>query len=796
MLAHYLKLAYRNLQKQIQFTLLNVLGLSLGLTVSLLLFLHIQQEQSFDQYHSKAARIHRVILNASWDGGPAQQLATAPNAIGPALTTHVTGVEQASRLLKHEFGQSAFITAGDKKLVEENLYWADPSFFQIFDIQAVEGDLATALQQPYTVALSQSAATRYFGTTSPLGKFIQVDQMEPLEIKAVYADFPDHSTFDAAVLGSFSSVKWASQKLTWSNASFETWVLLQPNVKPETATQQLADLLDKNVPKDVQRYSMWLQNLSAVHLQSTDFQNNYSKRMGDPKQVQILSVLALAILLIACFNYMNLATARAQLRFREVGINKTMGASRAQLSLRFYLETALMVAAAMIISIAMLLVAIPAFNHLADKHLTFSMLYDANILMALGGISILTILLAGAYPAFFLASFLPKNLLNTSFRSGAGAGFLRRVLVTLQFAASVTLMIGTLVLYRQMQFIQQKKLGFAPEQVVAINISAAESRAQLDALMQSCRGLSTVMDVCRAQTYPGGQASGRVLRKNSMDSNGLNLQTNATTPGIEKVLKMNLLAGTGLPEKLKTDTIIHVLLNKTAVDYLGMSPEEAVGKEVDCDLRYPAVVAGVVADFHANSLHEPIGAYAFHDALSESRRFLMVKLNTQNLPETMRQLEAVFLQNMPQSALEFNFLDAHLASLYRSEQRTAKVVLVFSILSILISCLGLFGLAAFAAEQRRKEIGVRRVLGASAASITGLLAKDFVKLVLLAFVLAAPLAWQLMQMWLQDFTYHIELQGWMFALAGILAVILAFITVSFQSIKAALRNPVEALRSE
>jgi len=796
MLTNYLKFAFRSLLKNPLFTALNVFGLALGLAVSLLLFLHVQHELSFDTFHKRAGDIHRVMLNTFWNPENPEKLANAPNVVGPAAKDNIPAVEQYARLMKHGFGVSAFVTAGENKLVEEDLYWADPSLVDIFDIPQVAGDLKAALTQPNAVALSRSAAIRYFGTSDAVGQIIKIDQLQPLEVKAVYEDFPANSTLDAAILGAFSTMEWASKNLVWSNASFETWLLLNPAANPQQVEKQLTALLDKNVPKAEQHYSMWLQPLTDVYLHSADVRWNYSKRVGDPKQVGILAALALAVLLIGCFNYMNLTTARSQLRFREVGINKSLGASRKQLIGRFYAETGVLTGASLLLAVGLLVIGIPMFNHLAGKQLALKVLLEPAMLASIFGIGVAVILVAGSYPAFFLSGFSPKSLLQTSFRKNSNAGWLRRSLVTAQFTASVVLIVGTLVLYRQMQFIQQKNLGFEPQQVVAITTIAAESKTQLDALIQGCRGLSSVEAVCRAQTYPGANASGRSIYKSLEDENGMELRTNRATPGIEKVLGIKLLAGTSLPEKQANDTIVNVMLTKTAVDYLGLTPEAAIGKKVNCNLGNNSYIRGVVEDFHSESLHKPLGAYAFHDAKTEDRRFLLVKLNTQNLPETMRQIETVFSASLPQSAFEYKFMDDYLDSLYRAEARTASVVFVFSVLSVLISCLGLFGLAAFAAEQRTKEIGIRRVLGASVAGITGLLSKDFLKLVFFAIAIASPLAYYLMDKWLADFTYRIEIQWWMFAAAGAGAIVIAFLTVSFQSIKAALANPVKSLRSE
>jgi putative ABC transport system permease protein len=795
MLSNYFKVSLRNLLKNPLFTSLNVLGLALGLLVSLMLFLHVRQEMSFDRYHTKSERIQRVVLGAFWDPEHPEMIANAPNAVAPAMKADIPAVEQAARILRHEFGQSAFVMAGDKKVVETMLFWADPALVDIFDIPVLAGDLRTALSQPNCLALSRLTAVRYFGTSNVLGQVVKIDRMPPLEIKAVFEDFPPNSSLEMHVLGSFQSIKWASERLVWNNASFETWVLLSPDADRRQVEAQLTALLDKNVPKANQRYSLWLQPLNEVHLYSSNLANDYTERIGDPKQVGILGALAIAVLMIACFNYMNLSTARSQMRFREVGINKTMGASRWQLALRFYTETMVLTGIALFLALGLLFIGIPFFNQLADKQLIFKDLIEPVILLAICGIVLTVVLLSGSYPAFLLSGFQPKNLLQTTFRRHSGAGILRQSLVTAQFAAAIVLIVGTVVLYRQMQFIQQKKLGFEPEQVVAITTVAAENKTQLDGLIQGLKNLSSITAVCRAQTYPGRIASTRSVTKSEEDE-GAQLFTNRVTPGIEKVLGIKMLAGTGLPEKTEGDTIVNVILTKKAVDYLGMTPEEAIGKRVNCDLGPNSFVRGVVEDVHSESLHKSISAYAFHDYETESRRYLLVKMNTQNLPETMRQVETEFQKAMPQSAFECAFLDENLAKLYRSEVRTANVMFVFSLLSILVSCLGLFGLAAFAAERRTKEIGIRKVLGASVTSLTGLLAKDFLKLVLLAIVIASPIAYYFMQRWLSDFAYRIDMQWWMFAVAGILAVAIAFLTVGAQAVRAALANPVKSLRNE
>jgi len=796
MLSSYLKLSFRNLSKNPLFAALNVFGLSLGLAVALCLFLFVKNERAFDQFHSKAGQIQRVILNAKFGNEPSVQLSIAPNVVGPSAKENIPAIRHYARILANDFTGNAIVAAGEKRLTVEKLIWADPGLIEIFDLKTVAGDLKSALTEPNSVALSRSSAIQFYGTSDPVGQTMVIDRRPAVMVRAVYEDFPQNSTLEANVMGSFVSEKWANQRLVWSNASFETWLLLDPAADPHAVEGQLAALLEKNVVQDNRWFSMMLQPLSDVHLGSASMDGNISTRVGDPKQVGLLGILGLAVLLIACFNYMNLATARAQTRTNEVGINKTMGATRGQLAGRFYFETSVLVALSMLISLGLLALGLPLFNQMADQQLSLASFFAPASLAAFAGIGLLVTLLAGSYPAILLSSFLPKSLLQASFQKNTGAGWLRRGLVTVQFSASIILILGTLILWRQMQFIQQKNLGFEPDQVVAITTTAAETTEQVGALIDACTQVSSVQAVCRAQTFPCGSPSGRGISKSEDDKNSLNLSTNRAGAGVEKVLGIPLLAGSTLPEKAPGDTIIHVLLTKMAVDYLGFTPEAAIGEKVDCQLGANAYIVGVLADFHDNSLHQPIGAYAFHDAELEPRKLLLVKMATQNLPETMRQLEKAVKSTLPNSPFEARFLDDQIEKIYRSDARTARVTMLFCLLSVLISCLGLFGLAAFAAEQRVKEIGIRKVLGASVMGITSLLAKDFLKLVFIAILIASPIAYHFINLWLADFAYHIDIQWWMFFVAGAIAVIVAFLTVSFQSIKAALANPVKSLRSE
>lgn len=800
MLTNYLKIAWRGLLKNRLFTFLNLIGLATGLAVALLLFLYVKDELQFDRFHANANRIYRVITTATFDG-KSMKWGDSPNAVGPALKADIPAVEQQVRLLRHNFGQTAFVNSAEKKFAETNFYWADGSLFNLFDIPLVKGNPETALNSPHKVVLSQATAERYFGTDNPLGNVIYVDNKDTLEVTGVYENLPGTSTLDADLIGSFSSVRWA-QEPTWSNASFETYLLLAPQARVPQVEAQMAAILNKNVPKKEQWFSIGLQPLTDIHLHSADVTNTSTTRVGDYRQVKILLILAIVVLLIACINYMNLATARAQIRLREVGVIKTVGASIGHLVARFYLETSLMVVMALTLGMALVVLALPVFNQLTGKQLPYLALFSPDVLASILLIGSIITLVAGSYPAFYLSSFSPKYLLSTTFQGHSGAGLFRRSLVVIQFTASVILMVCTFIFYQQLHFIQHQKLGYEPTQVIAITTAGAKDKTQIDALMNDYRAMSGVAEVTRAQTFPGKAGSGRTLSKADASStnsaDGMAIQTNRVGSEFMDVLGLKLLAGRTLPAtKNEKDTTVQVVLNKTAVAYLGLTPEKAIGQKAHNLFGWDqAEIVGVVDDFHFESLHVPIGAYAFHNANTESRPYLLLKTQTAQLPETMQQLERVFQKNLPGSAFEFTFLDDYLNTLYRAEQRTAQVVLIFSALAILIACLGLFGLAAFTAEQRTKEIGVRKVLGASVGSIVVLLSKDFLKLVLIAILMASPIAWYTMNQWLADFAYKIQLEWWMFVLAGLLAIVVALLTVSFQSIRAALINPVKSLKTE
>lgn len=795
MLQNYFKLALRNLRKNKIFSAINLLGLAFGLAAAIAVLLYVQDEISFEKFHSKADRIVRVNSEVVYDGNE-KRLGTAPNVLASFLQERLPEVETATRVYANNFTGAANVRTGNVNFAESQLYWADPNVFNVFTFNMLSGT-KDALAQPNTAILNASTARRYFGNIDlAVGRTIRVDNYIDLTIAGVFQDFPanTHAPFD--IVGSFPSIRFGKpENYSWGNASFYTYLLLRPGTDPAALESKIATLIEKDAPADRISFQFKLKPLLDVHLYSGEMAAYDKQPYGDIWQVRSLIGLAVLLLLIASINYMNLATAQSQQRAKEVSLSKTLGANSGQLALKFYVETALITLLGVGGSIILLWLLLPFFNEMADKKLTTNFLTKPWFWMGIGGIWFLMTLIAGAYPAALLSSFSPAKVLRQSFGTGTGsAGWFRKGLVVFQFCVSTALIVSTLIFYKQLNFIRDKKLGYSPEQVVALKVSGAENQQQTQALEEEVKQLAFVKGISLTQTFPGRKGSGRTISRPN-EPEGAGLTTCRARPEIFNVLGIPLIAGQPMKNPVKGDTITQVVINRSAAQYLGWSPEEAVGRAVDANFPN-AVITGVVEDFHFGTMHDKIGCYAFHNARTEGLDFLLVKVQTEHLSDAMRDLEAAFKRTMTSSAFDYVFLDEQLDALYRREQRMAKVALVFAGLAIFIACLGLFALAAFAAERRTKEIGVRKVLGASVAGITGLLAKDFLKLVLIAIVIASPLAYWAMEKWLANFAYRIDIHWWVFAVAGAVAVAVAFLTVSFQSVKAALANPVKSLRSE
>lgn len=794
MFKNYLKIAWRSLKTNRLFSTINILGLSIGIATALVLFLFIINERSYDKMYANKDKIYRVLLNTTDEDK--ETWANLPSIVAPEMESKIPAISKAGRILKHNFGETAFIKVNNEVFAEEKLFWCDASIFEMFEVEIVKGTGAQNLNNPNTVLLSESASLLYFGNENPIGKSLIVDNRNRFEVKGVFKDFPNNSSLDFNVVTPFM-MQNSAKNPTWDNASFETFVLFNSDVPNIDNTVSLIQkIVDTNIKKVDQWYNFSLQALEDIHLYSSSYSGSYLDDISDVKQIRNLTALAILILLIACINYTNLITARSQKRAMDVGVNKTLGASKSNLIKRFYIETGLITAISMILGVVLVSIILPIFNSIAQKNIEITSLFSIQILGFLVLIWFVTTLISGSYPALYLSKFSPKEVLKPTKCKGDITSYIRKGLVVVQFSASIILIISVMIIHQQLKFIKNKNLGYNPENIIAISTTGIRGGEANRALVDAFEKLPNVSAVTKSQGFPGMGVSGRTVSKpNSNQTMGI--RTNRSENEISDVLQLNLLAGKMLPMiKSLEDTLVEVVVNKTTVDFLGLSPEEAIGKRVDMQLGDNAYITGVVEDFNFESLHTPIGAYAFHNRRSELKSFLLVRFKNEILTESMGSFETAFKSIATNSAFEYTFLDKNLERLYKKEQLTANVGLYFSIIAIVVACLGLFALAAYMAEQRKKEIGIRKVFGASVVRIISLLSLDFMKLVLISITIGFPMALFFMYNWLQDFAYRISISWSVFLVAGLLALIITFITVSYQAIKAAISNPIKSLRTE
>ncbi|MGN8069988.1 ABC transporter permease [Mucilaginibacter sp. 22184] len=799
MIKNFIKIAWRNLITNKLFTSLNMVGLAIGMCVCITLFACISYELSFDRMYKNAKNIYRVNMKTTAQYNY-KVWAELPNSVGPAIVQNIPQVKSMARLVKHDFGASVSLKTGDKNFAEKGLYLADSTVFNLFDMKFVEGNAQNAFAQPKSIVLSQSAKQRLYGSEPAFGKVIYVDNSDTLHVSGVYTDLPANSTIDCDMIYNIKD-SWMGKNVYWSNASYETYCLLQPGANVAKVQASATGLIDKNVKKENKYFTNFIfQPLADIHLYSADIRDGYSGRIGSISTVKSLIFLSLLVLIIACINYMNLATARSQKRAKGIGVNKVLGADKRHLLLLFYTETALLSLMAIIVGYLLALVVKPWFQNITGIELSSSAFLEPQILLGLVATWGFVTLVAGSYPAFSLSRISPLVLMNKLKLKNSFADLIRRGLVVFQFASSIILIISVIVILQQIRYIRSRDLGYNPNGIIAINVKSAQNQQQLTAFMNDLRGMAAVESFSAVQSVPGDVESGRSVRKLITDKEGLPVKTCHTDGSIVKTMQLKLLAGSSLPQTLaEGDTSCYVLINEAVMKYLGFkSPQDAVGKPIDTEMLDKSIISGVVKDFNYQSLKAEIGGYVYYEMnkAPESLRTLLIRYNTKDLPRFMQQLQGSFKTNMPNSSFDYEFLDSHIQNLYVSEQHTAQTVTVFSLLAILVACLGLFGLAAFIAEQRTKEIGIRKVLGASVSGITSLLTKDFLKPVLISFLIASPIAWYLMNKWLQDFAYRINIQWWVLVLAGLTALFIAVITISFQSIKAAVANPVDSLKNE
>ncbi|MGH7598155.1 MAG: FtsX-like permease family protein [bacterium] len=779
MFKHYLKIALRNLRKHKTYSFINIAGLATGLACCILILLYVRDELDYDRYHQNASHIYRVLLEMPTPVAPIS--ASTPIVLAPKLQEAFPEIQAITRL--ERYFSNATVSRGDKQFTETRFFMADPSIFQIFSFQLIHGDANTALAKPYSVILTTSTAQRYFGAENPLLQEIELVGKGRFIVTGVMDDLPAQSHFHFDFLASLSSI--GEIKSPWDHWGY-TYVLLPENLSPAALESKFSSIANyERLGWWVQDMKFHLQPLTEIHLHS-HFHSEIEAN-NDVRYIYIFSVIAALILLIACMNYMNMATAKSTPRAKEVGIRKVVGSRRWNLAAQFLGESVLYSSLAVVLAFIFVELLLPAFSNLVQKQLAVKYFQEGWLLAGCLGLALFTGLISGSYPAFYLSAFQPAPVLKGLTQRGAGAIGVRRILVLAQFTMAVGLITGTVVVQKQLNFIRDKKLGFAKENIIVLPIWGTAIKKQCaifkNALLQH-------PSILRATAASGGPIDGAGVISSLKNSP---LQIMVADADYLPTLGIELTQGRNFSSEFSTDSSAF-LLNETAVKLLEWKNPLAETFTGGFKIE-EGLVIGVVKDFHNKSLHAPIEPMVFQYDPSRFTK-LLLKVNSENLPATLafiKQQWEIFERVRP---FEYSFLDDDFDKLYRSEQRVSKFFISFSALAIFIACLGLFGLTAFAAEQRTKEIGIRKVLGASVAGIAGLLSSEFAKLVLVANIVAWPIAYYAMNRWLQDFAYRIEIGWWTFALAGGAALLIALLTVSAQAIRAALANPVEALRYE
>ncbi|RPE08741.1 FtsX-like permease family protein [Chitinophaga lutea] len=795
MFRNHFKIALRQLWKHRTYTAINLVGLAIGLAACWVILLYVGNEWSYDRFHRQSSRIYRTAVLASWPGSDLR-LATSSAPFGPALKENYPEVENYTRVLTEGGG---LLKAGDKRLQTDAVILADSTFFSIFTFPLLAGDPARALAAPDAVVVSESLARRLFGSpAAAMGQQVTWDLRQTSTVTGVMRDVPanSHMRFEAvrSLPGDMSS--------RWQTFDLYTYILLKPGAHVATLRNRLPDFYDRYMRAEMGEgvdFRMELQPVTDIHLHSTlDYELGPN---GSARNTYLYTLIAVLILLIACINYMNISTARSSVRLKEVGVRKSLGSVKQQVAGLFLTESVLLTLMAAVLAIVLTSVVLPYFNVLAQTELSLWQYGMGYTLLVLGLFALLAGLLAGTYPAFFMSGFKTVNALKGKLTSRLGNASLRKGLVAFQFTVAIVLIAVSIVCWRQMRYLQEKDLGFQKDQVVTFHLHDRAVRNQIAAIKAELKKSPYIESVA---------ATSNPIGRNNISSNGFKAEKDGKFEEASLITQnfkadedfvatmgLQMAEGRNFRADQPGDRYNAILVNETMVKELGL--QNPVGKRVQftADTVRERRIIGVVKDFHIYSLQHRIAPVALMMAPEPSwEDNLYVRLQKGHIPEALQHIRQVYDQFEKNYPLEINFTDDDFARQYAAEQAQGRVFLIFTALAIFIACLGLFGLAAFTAEQRTREIGIRKVLGASVGDITGMLSRDFLRVVLLASVLAVPLAWWAMHRWLEDFAYRISLSWWMFALAGVLALLVAVGTVGYQALRAALNNPVNSLRSE
>ncbi len=801
MIKNYLKTAWRNIRKNKLFSFINVLGLAIGIVTFFIIMLYVQDELSYDKFNHHADRIARVIFQAEINGGKINEAIVMP-PVAAAMKKDFPEVEDATRMVAMGYPKIAY---HEKKFKNDRVAMADPNFLSIFTFPLVDGDVATVLSQKNSLVISQTAAEKYFGEEHATGKMLKLDD-EVYTVTGVMKDMPSNAHFHFDILLSMTGSKDAMSD-SWMTGNFYTYLLLKPGAERKQVEARLPAMVERYMGPQIQqkmglsleqfrtngnRLGFALQALTDIHLKSNT--SNELEPGGNIMYVYIFSGVAVFMLIVACINFVNLSTAGASRRAREVGVRKVVGSDRGQLMVQFLCESVLITFFALLIAYIVLQIALPLFNDISGKSLYITW----KPTLAFIGLGVIVGLIAGCYPAFYLSSFKPVLVLKGRIANKPKSIGLRSGLVIFQFFISVFLIIGTMVAYQQMKYIQRMDIGYNRQHLLVIPNSGAlggnEQAFREDMLRNPMVANATLSWFKPAGPTDYNNALGYPLGDDKLLVNGVDFRIDDQ---YIPVMGMKMAAGRNFSHRFSTDSSA-IILNETAVKAMGWTSESAIGETVVIQnsprgQHFPYQVIGVVRNFNFKSLHEAISPLYM---TYFPQGGLIFKLNTGDTQALLAEMKTAWDAYQTEEPFTYSFMDDLFNSAYAAEQKTADVLNIFSVLIIFVACLGLFGLVTYTAEQRTKEIGIRKVMGASAVQVVQMLSGAFLKLVVIASCIAFPAAWWGMNKWLQNFAYRIEIQWWVFALAALLSIAIALLTISFQAIKAAISNPVKALRSE
>lgn len=793
MLQNYIKIAFRNIKKHKGYSLINILGLAVGIAVCTLIYLYVTHEMSYDQYHSKSDRIYRVTIDH-----PRAHIAMTPSMILPTSKRLFPEVENGVRLFDAGSFSPLVVRHENRVFEERSIVFADSTLFDVFDFEMITGNENGALKNPGTVVLTQYMSERYFGDDDAVGQTLEIGGSD-YEVTGVIQNIPENSHFTFDFFLSMSSRSGWSQlsDSEWRAANFFTYIVLQDGANISDLSQKANAFVQQQLSENdfAAALTLEFEPLENIHLYSEV--NEDIQPQGDIRYILAAIAIAIVVLVIACINYMNLATARSSLRAREVGIRKVLGSERNRLIGQFFGESAFLTVLSIGVSILLVELVMPWFNQLTGQTLAidYTSLQFWGIIVSLG---IIVTLLAGSYPALMLSSFKPVAVLKGGSTKGGNAR-LRKYLVVFQFTASIFLIISTMVIYQQIQFMQQKDLGYKQDNVLVLT-AYREVENRFEAFRSEMQNVPGFVEAAMASDTPTNIGAGYGPDVEGVDE-GPNYMVNGlrVSPEFTDAMNIEIVAGRTFTEGDFTranqpeDYEYSILVNQSAAESLGFSPDDIVGRKARISGGEGPII-GVVKDFHFSSLHRPIEPLFIFPRDGFNK--LLLSFNTSDISTTLNETQAAWENMFPQYPFEYQFLDQEYNALYQQETRAGNIFTSFAILAIFVACLGLVGLASFMVEQRTREIGIRKVLGATSTQVMTLFSKDFLILVAIGFLISVPLAWYAMSNWLQNFAYQIDLRWSIFLIAGLATLIIAFATVSWQAVQAAKLDPAESLRAE